>query len=376
MPGLFEGFFARHRRGVTLADPGPGLAPLPPDLQPHRGHQAQGDRAVRGADSSRRAFTGFFRWFGDTAGSIGQLRGGPRGARRGAGAPGGDGPAPRARSSSCAGRTRRSASSSDFAQTLPPRAHRGRGHRPGHRQPLLHHHDQQGLPARREEGDARGGLPGRHRGPRGEGRPRRSRLLPGAPALRPAVHRLRARGHHPRRGPRRGAGQGPGHHRHELREEDRQGQDRLRRPRRDARGSAASTPRASTSGASATSRRRPTRPPSSSRSQPIIDFDRLEYLVPDRSRGRRPPRPRRGSRGAASARAGAPPNEPGPARRSSRRSLRWRSASCCSPRSSAAIAIRGVPPRPRPARARLRVPAPRADGRPGLRASPRAFSRT
>ncbi len=46
MPGLFEGFFTRHSKGVTLAVLVLVSFIVPAHLQPRRGHQAQGDRAV------------------------------------------------------------------------------------------------------------------------------------------------------------------------------------------------------------------------------------------------------------------------------------------------------------------------------------------
>ena len=73
MPGLFEGFFARHRRGATLitlvltsllclAVANRAVVIKPKEI------------GLSVAGFFQKGFTGFFNWFGDTAGSIRQLR--------------------------------------------------------------------------------------------------------------------------------------------------------------------------------------------------------------------------------------------------------------------------------------------------------------
>jgi rod shape-determining protein MreC len=73
MPGLFEGFFARHRRGVTLSIL--VLLSLFSLLISNRTLVVQPKQVGFSVVSFfQKGFTGFFRWFGDTAGSISQLR--------------------------------------------------------------------------------------------------------------------------------------------------------------------------------------------------------------------------------------------------------------------------------------------------------------
>ena len=73
MPGLFEGFFARHRRGATLTTlvlisllcltvANRAVVIKPKEI------------GLSVAGFFQKGFTGFFNWFGDTAGSIRQLR--------------------------------------------------------------------------------------------------------------------------------------------------------------------------------------------------------------------------------------------------------------------------------------------------------------
>jgi rod shape-determining protein MreC len=74
MPGLFEGFFARHRKGTTLVVLVLGslfclmisnrtLVIKPKEI------------GLSVAGFFQKGFSGFFAWFGDTAGSIGKLQG-------------------------------------------------------------------------------------------------------------------------------------------------------------------------------------------------------------------------------------------------------------------------------------------------------------
>jgi len=73
MPGLFEGFFARHRKGATLAVlvlvsfvclmiSSRTLVIRPKEI------------GLSAAGFFQKGFSGFFAWFGDTVGSIGQLQ--------------------------------------------------------------------------------------------------------------------------------------------------------------------------------------------------------------------------------------------------------------------------------------------------------------
>jgi rod shape-determining protein MreC len=73
MPGLFGSFFARHRRGATLAML--VLASFLCLLVSNRAIVIQPKQiGLSMAGFFQKGFTGFFRWFGDTAGSIRQLR--------------------------------------------------------------------------------------------------------------------------------------------------------------------------------------------------------------------------------------------------------------------------------------------------------------
>jgi rod shape-determining protein MreC len=73
MPGLFEGFFSRHRKGATLA--GLVLVSLVCMMISNRTIVIKPKEiGLSTAGFFQKGFTGFFRWFGDTAGSIGQLR--------------------------------------------------------------------------------------------------------------------------------------------------------------------------------------------------------------------------------------------------------------------------------------------------------------
>jgi rod shape-determining protein MreC len=73
MPGLFEGFLARHRKGATLA--ALVLVSLLCLLISNRTVVIKPKEiGLSVTGFFQRGFTGFFRWFGDTAGSIGQLR--------------------------------------------------------------------------------------------------------------------------------------------------------------------------------------------------------------------------------------------------------------------------------------------------------------
>ena len=73
MPGLFEGFFARHRKGATLA--ALVLVSLICLLLSNRTVVIKPKEiGLSVAGFFQKGFSGFFRWFGDTAGSIGQLR--------------------------------------------------------------------------------------------------------------------------------------------------------------------------------------------------------------------------------------------------------------------------------------------------------------
>jgi rod shape-determining protein MreC len=73
MPGLFEGFVGRHRRGVTL-----GILILVSLLCLLVSNRAviikPKEIGLSVAGFFQKGVTGFFRWFGDTAGSIRQLR--------------------------------------------------------------------------------------------------------------------------------------------------------------------------------------------------------------------------------------------------------------------------------------------------------------
>jgi len=73
MPGLFEGFFARHRKGATLA--ALVFVSLVCLLISNRSVVVRPKEiGLSVAGFFQRGVTGIFRWFGDTAGSIGQLR--------------------------------------------------------------------------------------------------------------------------------------------------------------------------------------------------------------------------------------------------------------------------------------------------------------
>jgi len=73
MPGLFEGFFARHRKGATLA--ALVLVSLVCLMVSNRTVVIRPKEiGLSVAGFFQRGVTGVFRWFGDTAGSIGQLR--------------------------------------------------------------------------------------------------------------------------------------------------------------------------------------------------------------------------------------------------------------------------------------------------------------
>lgn len=73
MPGLFEGFFRRHRKGTTLATL--VLVSLVCLMISNRSVVIKPKEiGLSVAGFFQKGFTGFFTWFGDTAGSIGQLR--------------------------------------------------------------------------------------------------------------------------------------------------------------------------------------------------------------------------------------------------------------------------------------------------------------
>jgi len=73
MPGLFEGFFSRHRRGATLAIL--VLVSFICLLVANRSVVIRPKEiGLSVAGFFQKGFTGFFNWFGDTAGSIRQLR--------------------------------------------------------------------------------------------------------------------------------------------------------------------------------------------------------------------------------------------------------------------------------------------------------------
>jgi len=73
MPGLFEGFFSRHRKGATLAVL--VLVSLVCLLISNRTVVVRPKEiGLSVAGFFQRGVTGMFRWFGDTAGSINQLR--------------------------------------------------------------------------------------------------------------------------------------------------------------------------------------------------------------------------------------------------------------------------------------------------------------
>lgn len=73
MPGLFEGFFAKRRKGVTLAIL--IVVSLLCLLLSNRTVVIRPKEAgLSVVGFFQKGFTGFFRWFGDTAGSIRQLR--------------------------------------------------------------------------------------------------------------------------------------------------------------------------------------------------------------------------------------------------------------------------------------------------------------
>jgi rod shape-determining protein MreC len=73
MPGLFEGFFARHRKGATLT--ALVLVSLICLMISNRTVVVRPKEiGLSVAGFFQRGVTGIFRWFGDTAGSIGQLQ--------------------------------------------------------------------------------------------------------------------------------------------------------------------------------------------------------------------------------------------------------------------------------------------------------------
>jgi rod shape-determining protein MreC len=73
MPGLFEGFFARHRRGATLATL--VLVSLICLMISNRTLVVRPKEVgLSVAGFFQKGVTGLFKWFGDTAGSIGQLQ--------------------------------------------------------------------------------------------------------------------------------------------------------------------------------------------------------------------------------------------------------------------------------------------------------------
>lgn len=73
MPGLFEGFFARHRKGATLT--ALVLVSLLCLTVANRAVVIKPKEiGLSVAGFFQKGFTGFFNWFGDTAGSIRQLR--------------------------------------------------------------------------------------------------------------------------------------------------------------------------------------------------------------------------------------------------------------------------------------------------------------
>jgi rod shape-determining protein MreC len=73
MPGLFEGFFSKHRKGATLA--ALVLASFLCLLVSNRAVVIKPKEiGLSVAGFFQKGFTGFFGWFGDTAGSIRQLR--------------------------------------------------------------------------------------------------------------------------------------------------------------------------------------------------------------------------------------------------------------------------------------------------------------
>ncbi len=73
MPGLFEGFLSRHRKGATLAALVlVSLVCLMISNQTVVVKPKEIGLSVAGF--FQKGFTGFFNWFGDTAGSIGRLR--------------------------------------------------------------------------------------------------------------------------------------------------------------------------------------------------------------------------------------------------------------------------------------------------------------
>jgi rod shape-determining protein MreC len=73
MPGLFEGFFTRHRRGATFTVL--ILASLMCLMVANRAVVIKPKEiGLSVAGFFQKGFTGFFNWFGDTAGSIRQLR--------------------------------------------------------------------------------------------------------------------------------------------------------------------------------------------------------------------------------------------------------------------------------------------------------------
>lgn len=73
MPGLFEGFFSRHRRGATLAVL--ILVSFICLLVANRSVVIRPKEiGLSVGGFFQKGFTGFFNWFGDTAGSIRQLR--------------------------------------------------------------------------------------------------------------------------------------------------------------------------------------------------------------------------------------------------------------------------------------------------------------
>lgn len=73
MPGLFEGFIVRHKRGVTLA--GLVLASLISLMVSNKAFIVQPKQlGLSVFGFLQKGVTGFFHWFGETAGSVRQLR--------------------------------------------------------------------------------------------------------------------------------------------------------------------------------------------------------------------------------------------------------------------------------------------------------------
>ena len=73
MPGLFEGFVAQAQEGRHAGRPGPRVPDLPARVQPVNVVIKPKEVGLSFVGFFQKGFTGFFRWFGDTAGSIRQL---------------------------------------------------------------------------------------------------------------------------------------------------------------------------------------------------------------------------------------------------------------------------------------------------------------